>query len=147
MQAEVKKVVDGRNTKSTHQTIFEALSESDLPPEEKAVDRLTEEGFALILAGADTSTQALMHTSFHLLDNPAILSRLQAELRQAIPDPDAPLGWQELEKLPFLVRSKAVRTSSSTEQHIECLHYGGVACGLACDCSFRPCCSQRNVTL
>ena len=105
MQVEVQNLIDGRATKSSHKTIFEELIESNLPPEEKGVNRLAEEGFALILAGADTSTQALLHISFHLLDNPEILGRLQAELRQAIPDPHSPLKWQELEKLTFLVRS------------------------------------------
>ena len=100
----MKTLIDGRATKSSHKTIFEELIESDLPPEEKSIDRLAEEGFALILAGADTSTQALIHISYHVLDNPVILGRLRAELRAAIPDPDSPLKWQELEKLSFLVR-------------------------------------------
>lgn len=122
---EVGRIVDGRYTKSSHKTIFEELNESDLPPQEKAVDRLTEEGFSLILAGADTSTQALIHISFHLLDNPTILKQLQAELQKAMPDPNSPLRWQELEKLAFLVRPKAAHVFATlTRMQRACITEG-----------------------
>ena len=104
MRVQVEHIVKGRTSNSSHKTIFEELNESDLPSQEKAVDRLNEEGFALILAGADTSTQALIHISFHLLHNPDVLHQLQAELKEAMPDPTCPIKWQELEQLKFLVR-------------------------------------------
>ena len=111
-RVEVAKVVWGETRRSkkefrdpttAHKTIFEELYDSNLPPREKTIDRLNEEGFTLILAGADTSCATLTHISYHLLANPDILKTLKEELRVAMPDAQVPMSWQELEKLPFLV--------------------------------------------
>lgn len=63
--------------KISHKNIFEELNGSEIPPQEKIIDRLNEEGFALILAGGDTSSQTLAYVSFHLLENPKIFKRLK----------------------------------------------------------------------
>ena len=76
---------------------------SDLPPQEKTVDRLNQEGFILILAGGDVSAINLAMMSYHLLANPEVLTMLVAELREAIPDLKSWPTWQELENLPILV--------------------------------------------
>ena len=112
MRVEVAKIVQGEKKRSekeiddpttAHKNIFEELYYSNLPPQEKSIDRLNEEGFALILAGGDTSSATLTQLSYHLLANPDILKTLKEELRVAMPDTQVPLSWQELEKLPFLV--------------------------------------------
>lgn len=109
---EVAKIVAGEKKRSekdiedpttAHKNIFEELNDSNLPPQEKTIDRLNEEGFALILAGADTSSATLSQMSYHLLANPEILQTLKEELRVAMPDTQVPMPWQELENLPFLV--------------------------------------------
>ena len=110
-RAEVVRIVRGekRSEKNIeqpttgHRNIFEELYASNLPPQEKTIDRLNEEGFTMILAGADTSTTTLMRLSYNLLSNPDILKTLKEELRVAIPDTQVPMRWQELENLPFLV--------------------------------------------
>lgn len=111
-RVEVAKIVNGEKKRSekeiedpttAHKNIFEELYDSNLPPQEKTIDRLNEEGFALILAGADTSSATLTQLSYHLLANPDILKTLKEELRVAMPDTQVPLSWQELESLPFLV--------------------------------------------
>lgn len=110
-RVEVAQIVEGEkkgekeigNPTTAHKNIFEELYESNLPPQEKTVDRLNEEGFALILAGADTSSATLSQLSYHLLANPDILKTLKEELKIAMPDTQVPLPWQELENLPFLV--------------------------------------------
>ena len=111
-RVEVVKIVQGEKKRSEkdiedptspHKNIFEELYYSSLPPEEKTIDRLNEEGFALILAGADTSSATLTQLSYHLLANADILKTLKEELRVAMPDTQSPLSWQELENLPFLV--------------------------------------------
>ncbi len=111
-RAEVVKIVEAEEKRSekkiedpttAHKNIFEELYHSNLPPQEKTIDRLNEEGFALILAGADTSSATLSQLSYHLLANPDILKTLKEELRMAIPDTQVPMPWQELENLPFLV--------------------------------------------
>lgn len=109
---EVAKIVEGEKKRSdkeiedpmtAHKNIFEELYDSNLPPQEKTIDRLNEEGFALVLAGADTSSATLTQLSYHLLANPDILKTLKEELRVAMPDTQVPMPWQELENLPFLV--------------------------------------------
>ena len=112
-RVEVAKIVQGEKGRSGKENenpttahkknIFEELYDSSLPPQEKTVDRLNEEGFALILAGADTSSATLTQLSYHLLANPDILKTLKEELRMAMPDTQVPMPWQELESLPFLV--------------------------------------------
>ena len=111
-RVEVAKIVQGEKKRSkqeiedpttTHKNIFEELYDSNLPPQEKTIDRLNEEGFALILAGADTSSASLSQLSYHLLANPDILKTLKEELRVAMPDTNVPTPWQVLENLPFLV--------------------------------------------
>lgn len=111
-RAEVAKIVQGEKKRSekemedpttAHKNIFEELYYSNLPPQEKTIDRLNEEGFALILAGADTSSATLTQLSYHLLANPDILQTLKEELRVAMPDTRLPMPWPELENLPFLV--------------------------------------------
>lgn len=111
-RAEVAKIVQGDKRRSekesedpttAHKSIFEELYYSNLPPQEKTIDRLNEEGFTLILAGGDTTSATLTQLSYRLLANPDILKILKEELRVAMPDTQVPLSWQELETLPFLV--------------------------------------------
>lgn len=59
-------------------------------------------------AGLDrttTTAHTLCVLTFHLLQNPEILKKLQLELESVIPEPDSQPRWSELEQLPFLVRS------------------------------------------
>ncbi len=105
---DVRKQVEGVfrrkwDPEKANKTIFEALLDSDLPPQEKTVDRLLGEGFILVGAGGETTAHTLAVLSFHLLNNPEILKKLRAELVEVMPDPCSPVSWQQLEQLPFLV--------------------------------------------
>ena len=113
-RVEVVKIVEGEKKRSdkeikdpmtAHKNIFEELYDSDLQPQEKTIDSLNEEGFALILAGADTNSATFTQLSYHLLANLDILKTLKEELMVAMPDTQVPLPWQELENLPFWVCS------------------------------------------
>ena len=84
-------------------TVFYEMFNSDVPPEEKTVDRLTEEGILFVVAGNETTGHALSVMTFHLLDNPELLRKLKKELIEAMPDPAILGTWQQLEKLPYLV--------------------------------------------
>ena len=95
----------GKNDDSqpaNHQTIFqELLQTSDLPPEEKTLLHLVDEGQSVAGAGQVTTTHFLNTTAYHVIANPEILSNLRAELEEAVPDGTlAPL--QKLEQLPYL---------------------------------------------
>lgn len=85
-------------------TIFHALLESDLPPQEKHHSRLWQEGQVVIGAGADTTSNALTIIHFHLLDNSDVLEKLRKELEDAIPDRFGLAELSAVEKLPYLVR-------------------------------------------
>jgi cytochrome P450 len=56
-------------------------------------------------AGADTTGNAFTVTHFHLLDNPDILKKLQAELKEALPNKYDPVVLKVVEQLPYLVGS------------------------------------------
>ncbi|KXH35569.1 trichodiene oxygenase [Colletotrichum salicis] len=77
----VKKARDHKVTDtSTRPNVFAALFDSDLPPQEKTIPRLT----------------------FHLLSKPTILDKLTRELQGAVTNPKHLLNWPTLETLPYL---------------------------------------------
>ena len=86
----------------SHKTVFHELINSDLPSEEKTLPRLVDEGQTMIAAGQETSSFFLKTTTYHILANPEIHSKLKAELRQAIPDPASIPPLAQLEQLPYL---------------------------------------------
>lgn len=88
--------------KAQSKTIFGTLLESDLPPSEKTISRLQQEAISVTGAGIETTMRALSVCTFHILANPPVLERLQAELVEAIPDPRNPPNWDALCQLPYL---------------------------------------------
>ncbi len=84
-------------------TIFQTLLDSDLPDEEKSRDRLSQEAQLIIGAGSDTVANSLTVTTFHILNNPEVLTKLRSELDTAIPDSSRPPTLLVVEKLPYLV--------------------------------------------
>ncbi|KAK1783780.1 cytochrome P450 [Copromyces sp. CBS 386.78] len=88
----------------SHPTIFHSLLTSDaLPPSEKTIPRIADEGHVLIQGGALTVAWALAIATFHLLhQRDTTLRKLQAELRAAIPDPSESTPLATLERLPYL---------------------------------------------
>lgn len=110
MQEDTQKVIDGEYKRSQEEvnlgmdkTIFHALLESDLPPEEKVHSRIWQEGQVVIGAGADTTANTLTVTHFHILDNPNVLEKLRTELELAMPNQFAPAKLAVVEHLPYLV--------------------------------------------
>ncbi|KAJ3946828.1 uncharacterized protein N0V96_003204 [Colletotrichum fioriniae] len=101
----VKKARDRKATgtdTNTRPNVFAALFNSDLPPEEKTIPRLTSEGAIMITAGTETTSYTLTLISFHLLSNPTILDKLTRELQEAVKDPKQLPNWPILETLPYL---------------------------------------------
>lgn len=90
-------LTEGRKT--NQKTIFyDILSNGKIRPEEKENSYLICEAQTVIGAGTLTTAHMLCTLTFHLLDNPLILQKLQHEL-MTISEPK----WQQLEKLPYLV--------------------------------------------
>ena len=83
-------------------TVFGSLLQSDLPPSEKSLQRMTEEGFSLFAAGTETVSWALTVITYHLLAKPAMLKKLTAEVSQVVDSSGQLPPWAALEKLPYL---------------------------------------------
>ncbi|CZR52602.1 related to cytochrome P450 CYP3/CYP5/CYP6/CYP9 subfamilies [Phialocephala subalpina] len=101
-------------------TIMHALLQSDLPPEERTAKRLWSEGLSVVGAGSETSANTLAVMHFHLLDNPNMLTKLRAELKEALPDGNAPIKLNVVERLPYLtaVITEGLRLSSGVSSRL-----------------------------
>lgn len=86
----------------SHRTIFHELINGDLPAAEKTLPRLVDEGQTMIAAGQETSSFFLKTTTYYILADKEIHSRLKAELLEAIPDPKSIPPLARLENLPYL---------------------------------------------
>jgi cytochrome P450 len=96
-------------TLGLEKTIFHEILESPIPDEEKSFERLWQEAQVTIGAGADTTGNAFTVTHFHLLDNPDVLKKLQAELKEALPNKYDPVELRVVEQLPYLVSSAPMK--------------------------------------
>lgn len=74
------------------------LDNRTLPPQERTMQRLEQEGALLVLAGTESPAKSLSVILCHLLLNPTILSRLRVELL-SVPES---ASWTVLEQLPYL---------------------------------------------
>lgn len=83
-------------------TVFGSVLQSDLPPSEKALQRLVEEGFSLFAAGTETVSWALTVITYHVFTKPAMLEKLIAEVREAVDSSGQLPQWTALEKLPYV---------------------------------------------
>ena len=88
-----------------HPTIFHTLlGDKNLPESEKTNLRFAEEAQLLLGAGIETTSWSLCQTFYYLLSQPEVLSKLKAELYEAIPNAaqlDA-FDYVKLETLPYL---------------------------------------------
>ncbi|KAL9056961.1 MAG: hypothetical protein Q9162_002627 [Coniocarpon cinnabarinum] len=97
-------------------TIFHQILHSKLPPSEKQVERLVQEGQVLLGAGSETTARAIYLSVVHLLKHADLLSRLRQELQTVMPSASSEPTLQQLEQLPFLtaVIKESVRLGGST---------------------------------
>ncbi|KAI1194273.1 cytochrome P450 [Nemania serpens] len=105
MEGQISDVLANRQQEvkeSGRKTVFSEMVSSDLPQHELHPKRLLQEAQSLIGAGFETTAWSLTIGTFHILDNPSVLSRLKAELNEAMPDPQYILPLGDLEKLPYL---------------------------------------------
>ena len=108
-----------------HPTIFHSLrDDGDLPLAEKSLRRLVMEAQSLVSAGTLTTAHTLIATTYHVLANPPVLSRLMAELETAIPDTAEPCSLQNLEQIPYLsaVISEGLRLSYGSVHRLQRVH-------------------------
>lgn len=87
------------STKETKRSIFRELRDNpSLPPSEKSLTRLEQEGTLLVMAGTECTAKSIGIAHYHLLANPAIMQRVRTELK-TVPNS---ASWTELEQLPYL---------------------------------------------
>ncbi|WPH01371.1 Hypothetical protein R9X50_00421400 [Acrodontium crateriforme] len=98
----VRPIMENNDGKNNHRTIFHTLRDSDLPPEEKSIRRLCDEGEIFTGAGSETTAKTLTTILFYLTTNPEILQSLRSELATVATVPNTPPSWSELERLPYL---------------------------------------------
>jgi cytochrome P450 len=80
-------------------SVYDSVLDSPvLPPAEKSLLRLQQEGALLVLAGTESPAKSLNIIFYHVLANPAILRKLRAELSTVA----MPASWTQLEQLPYL---------------------------------------------
>ena len=74
---------------------------NNIPPDIE----LRDEAVLFVNAGTDTASDALIHGSIRILDNPEICGKLRKELDGAWPTLEETPRFEQLEKLPYLVRT------------------------------------------
>ena len=90
---------------SSRKTIFDALSDSSVPPKERTRRRFEDEGLLVLLAGTETTARVLATAAFYIYQNKALVTKLREELRPVMPTPTTEPSWTQLEQLPYLVRT------------------------------------------
>ena len=116
---------DAEQKSSSHSTVFHSLRDDpDLPPAEKSLPRLVSEAKSIVGAGTFTSTHMLNITTYHILANPLVRTRLMEELAQAMPNQDVPCQLETLEQLPYLdaVINEGLRLSYGTLHRLQRVH-------------------------
>ena len=98
----IKSGADDSEKRGGKPSIFETLLDSDLPPIDKSVSRLTEDAQTLVGAGSITASLSLALATYYIVCDEKIRGQLMGELTQTIPDPCQPPPLVELEKLPYL---------------------------------------------
>jgi cytochrome P450 len=84
--------------------IFREVLNSDLPPEEKTIDRLWHDAQTFNIAGSETTAWTLGNITYYLLTKPEILRKLKEELNGVVTDGRVKeTSTAELEQLPYLV--------------------------------------------
>jgi hypothetical protein len=100
---------------ASHPTIYHRLLDPDAQKGNPIPDftNLYEEAQTMMFAGGVTVGDTLMTGHFHILDQPAVYQRLQAEVLTVWPDIEIPPPFETLETLPFLTATikEALRMS------------------------------------
>lgn len=102
----IQRLLDDNNPDSpTAQcVIVEALRNPDIPPQDRTLERLVDDGIIFGFAGTETLGRALAVGSFYLLSDKFVPARLRGELAAATEkSSNQELNLGELEKLPYLV--------------------------------------------
>lgn len=113
----------GRGKKPEGQTsiFYDVLTNPDVRPQEKTDDHMQDEAQALMAAGTITTAHILTIITFHIISNPSMLQKLQAELKSVMFTSETPPKWQQLEQLPYLtaVITEGLRIGYGVPQRLQ----------------------------
>ncbi|KAK0218595.1 cytochrome P450 [Armillaria nabsnona] len=84
---------------TVHETIYHRLLDDAERPSRKA---LLAEAQTFLIAGTDTTSNAMTMGFFHVLNDPSVRAKLVAELKAIWPEKESPMSYDSLEKLPYL---------------------------------------------
>ncbi|KAF2164366.1 hypothetical protein M409DRAFT_25245 [Zasmidium cellare ATCC 36951] len=82
-------------------TIFHGILNSNLPPQEKSMQRMADEAFVLIVAGGETTARVATVILANLLQNPTLYQRLRKEIANVMSGPELP-STRQLEDIPLM---------------------------------------------
>ncbi|KAL9619844.1 MAG: hypothetical protein Q9160_005584 [Pyrenula sp. 1 TL-2023] len=103
-EKKITRIIQAKNAgdPASKSVIIEALDDARIPPQERRMGRLVDEGQVILFAGTENSARALAIGVFHLLENRALLARVRDDLAPLAGIPDEELTLQSLEGLPYL---------------------------------------------
>lgn len=131
VKAQIQDIIESKSSNNTsasqskdvfsHPTIFDELLDSNLPPNEKSLDRLWQEGQTIIGAGTETTSFALTVTLFHILSNASIKAALLDELNPLLARTAGKPSFTQLEQLPYLtgICLEGLRLSYGVTTHLQ----------------------------
>lgn len=100
LRQRVRKFLSGY--RSDNGCVVEKLCSPAMPKHMLDVERVTDEGHAMAIAGTETTARSLSVGAFHIYSNERVKTKLREELRTIMPTPESYPSWNELEKLPYL---------------------------------------------
>lgn len=100
---EVKgQIAAGEKPQGQTTVFYDVLTDPDVRDEEKDTDHLQDEAQTVLGAGTSTTGHILALTTFHILSNPQIRSKLETELGQVMDQTGGKPNWVQLEQVPYL---------------------------------------------
>jgi hypothetical protein len=94
--------LSSKTTESKSSILFGALADTHIPPAERTVERMLDEGTVILFAGTETTSRTLAITFFYLLTHPECLRKLREELSSLPEVEDNKYPLSTLENLPYL---------------------------------------------
>ena len=92
-----------KSIKTSRKTIFDALTDPSVPPQERSPRRVEDEGLIVVVAGTETTARTLTLAAFYICQSKTLSMKLRDELRLVMPTPFTEASWPQLEQLPYLV--------------------------------------------
>ncbi|KAL4914495.1 cytochrome P450 [Aspergillus aurantiobrunneus] len=93
--------------------MFDALTDPKIPPHERTLSRIHDEGMILLSGGTEPTANALTVAAFHIIQNEDIVLNMRAELLSGPMYGNQTVTLAQLEQLPYLtgVVNEALRLS------------------------------------